>query len=199
MTTLAELRDECAGVRHTRAYAAKMFHPLTAGPVVDRLAFILGQCKGRKVLDIGATGHLHAGIVSVAEACYGISRYPAEGVVGLDLDDYASELPKYWGVEVVVIGEVLEHLSNPGQFLAKLHAAYACQKIFTVPNAFNSGGRKWIAKGTENVNVDHVAWYSQQTLRELLSRHGMLVDWWGWYNGEPGTAEGLIAVVNARI
>jgi hypothetical protein len=46
----------------------------------------------------------------------------------------------------------------------------------------------------ENVNIDHVAWYSPRTLRTLLERARWNITEFAWYGGDPGVAEGLIAV-----
>src|SRR5574343_763015 len=69
-----------------------------------------------------------------------------------------------------ICGEVIEHLINPGQFLMQLHAA-KCPIIVTVPNAFGSAGMKCIRNtGYENVNKDHVAYYSYGTFRVLAQK-----------------------------
>jgi len=46
--------------------------------------------------------------------------------------------------------------------------------------------------GIENVNRDHVAYYSYWTLHELVTRYGFEITEWHWYNGRPLFAEGLI-------
>jgi hypothetical protein len=180
----------------SEAYKRRMFHDIPDAPVVDRAAFLLERCAGKVVLDVGASGAMHAALVQAAKACHGIDRHDGEGVVGVDLDDYHAALPRVPGVGVVVCGEVLEHLSNPGWFLDRLRAAYpGVPVIVTVPNAFTeAGARRVMAAGVENVNEDHVAWYSYKTLSTLLGRHGYAVKEWYWYGGRPRVSEGLIAV-----
>lgn len=200
MTTLEDLRTECAGLLgRSPEYVAKQFHKLPPAKVLEREAFIVRRCEGRVVLDIGASGMLHEEIVRVASKCYGIDRDDSEGVVGINLDDVNSVLPHYPDVELVVCGEVIEHLGNPLQFLRKLRANYPCKIIITVPNAFTRAGQRFIRDHwIENVNLDHVAWYSPRTLKTLLERAGMTVSQWAWYRGEPGLAEGIIAVVEGQ-
>jgi 2-polyprenyl-3-methyl-5-hydroxy-6-metoxy-1,4-benzoquinol methylase len=175
-------------------YAAKMLHAVPDAEVVDRAKFILERCKGQVVLDVGASGPMHEAIAKVAGKVYGIDRQDGDGIVGIDLDDYHAQLPVFADVTRIVCGEVLEHLSNPGWFLKRLRAAYRCETIITVPNAFAEAGRGQLKRGTEVVNRDHVAWYSYKTLSVLLERHGYTVKEFYWYHGQPYTAEGLIVV-----
>jgi hypothetical protein len=66
--------------------------------------------------------------------------------------------------------------------------------VITVPNAFAQAGRSHMLRGVENVNVDHVAWYSHRTLKTLLERVGYDIKEFHWYRGVPYLAEGLIVV-----
>lgn len=192
------------------AYAAKMLHHVPAAPVLDREWFILERAKSRAVLDIGAVGPMHEALRRVAGSLWGIDRHSSPpvyvpggavdaGIIGFDLDDVTlADLPSSSGrepVNLVVCGEVLEHLSNPGHFLVRLRRQYPVETIITVPNAFCASGFYEVQQGREVVNRDHVAWYSHTTLMELLRRVGYRVQEWGWYRGRPLVAEGLIVVV----
>lgn len=180
------------------AYAEKMLHPLPEAKTVDRIAFILKQVTGKRVLEFGATGVLHQEIVKVASYYLGVDREASGShVVGFDLDDVTKTALPQDAVfpEIIVCGEVLEHLSNPGWFLTRLKQQYrSVPVIITVPNAFATAGKQWLAKGYENVNRDHVAWYSPKTLSVLLERAGYTVGELFYYNGTGPTAEGLIVV-----
>lgn len=189
-------------------YRAKQCHPVPVTKSVVRETFLLERAQGRVVLDIGASGKMHEAICNVAARCYGIDK-PSIGWsdvagperngddFGIDLDDYHAELPDLPGVELIICGEVIEHLSNPGWFLDRLRK-YRCPVIVTVPNAFGDSGRRWMERGTENVNPEHVAYYSFHTLKELVTRHGFEVIEHYWYKGRPRFAEGLIFVMKAR-
>lgn len=181
------------------AYVAKMLHPLPKDArVVNRRAFILEQAAGKVVLDVGATGPMHALLVGKAARVYGWDREDGPGVTGINLDAVGEALPAYQDVELVVLGEVLEHLSNPGHFLDRLRAAYPCRTLVTVPNAYSRGARSFLSRGRECVNGDHVAWHSPKTLSVLLGRAGYAVREFYYYNGQPiepaYEAEGLIVV-----
>ena len=197
MTTLHQLRSdpEYWGGERT-AYRAKQLHSVPDCPVVNRREFILTRVKDKIVLDIGASGPMHEAIVAVSALCYGIDREDGKGVVGANLDDPTVDVPQFLNVEVVVCGEVIEHLGNPQSFLQRLRAAYGkVPVIITVPNAFSTSGLNALAKGIENVNQDHVAYYSYTTLTRLVTRVGYEVSEAYWYNGQPKFAEGLIFVV----
>ena len=55
--TLASLRDECEGVSICGAeYDAKMMHKVPDVPSVDRVQYILNQCRDKVVLHLGCVG-----------------------------------------------------------------------------------------------------------------------------------------------
>lgn len=178
-------------------YAVKMMHPLPSAPTVDRVAFILKRCAGRRVLEFGATGRLHEAIRQSAALCIGVDREYGDGVIGFDLDDVSQPmLPGVADCDLIVCGEVVEHLSNPGWFLSRLRSQFpGVPAIITVPNAFSSIAQAHVKRGIENVNADHVCWYSPRTLKTLLERAGYSLIDFCYYNGEGPSAEGLIAVV----
>ena len=194
--TIDALRDSLMLPRPALSpeYVAKMMHPVPDAPVVDRAAFIVERCRGRRVLELGATGALHDALREASGELVGIDREPSDGVLGFDLDDVTVDrLPVDDAFpDLVVAGEVLEHLSNPGWLLTRLRRQFACPLIVSVPNALSTVALTHIRRGVENVNRDHVAYYSWKTLTTLLARAGYVVREWGWYHGEPRVAEGLV-------
>lgn len=180
-------------------YVRKMMHPVPEVATVDRVEFVLNRCRGKAVLHVGASGRLHEALLGAAARVWGIDR---EGngaeVIGIDLDRVDEPpLPRF-DVDLVVAGEVLEHLSNPGHFLDRLRASYpGVPVVVTVPNAFSEIARRHLERDdTENVNLDHVAWYSWRTLKTLVERAGYAVDEFYWCgHGKPGLTEGLVFVL----
>ncbi|HMS19007.1 MAG TPA: hypothetical protein PKC46_00470, partial [Sphingorhabdus sp.] len=106
--------------------------------IVQRTDLILNRCRGRSVLHLGCTNHpytqdsidqgmlLHFDIAKVAGELYGFD-YDQEGidtlaVAGVD-HLYRADLEKLDEVEldrkfdIIIAGEMIEHLSNPGLFL----------------------------------------------------------------------------------
>lgn len=167
-------------------YDEKMIHPIPDTVVVDRAIFLVGICKGKRVLDIGGSGPLSELLKEIAYTTT-VDRWDADICLDVEKDD----LPQ-GDYDIILCGEILEHLSNAGAFLDKLHATYYRPIIITVPNAF---GNNRARIGIENVNSEHVAWYSYHTLKVLIERHGFTLHEWYWYNGKPYVAEGLIFVI----
>jgi hypothetical protein len=187
------------------SYTEKMLHKIPVAEVIDREAFILEHCTGKRVLEFGASGPMHDGILKVAADVLGVDReHRKQGndiVIGFDLDDVTQAyLPgTHFTPEVIVCGEVLEHLSNPGWFLTRLRRQFGdTPTIITVPNAFSAAAQKQLLKGIENVNADHVAWYSFRTLKTLLGRAGYTDFSFAWYRGHPLIAEGIVVLCGTR-
>lgn len=188
----------------TPEYIANMMHQVPEAKVIDRAPFIIERCKGKRVLEFGASGVVHDAIREVAASYYGVDRTADFEVVAFDLDDVKWEsLPgskwfdegNYIEPDVIVCGEVLEHLTNPGFFLQRLRAQFDnIPVIITVPNAFTDAGMHHMRDGIENVNLDHVCWYSYRTLKTLLERYAYTIDEFYWYQGKPLFAEGMIVV-----
>lgn len=167
--------------------------------LVDREAFILGHCRGKRVLDLGFTDHpflemrlatgswLHAKVVAVAREVVGVDM-AADDVAALrgrnDVGEVLvgnAERLDTLGLapfEVVLAGEIMEHLNNPGMFLSSARSILADngRLIISVPNAFCLRRVLRIPSGAEKVHPDHVAYYSHATLTRLLGRFGYTVE-----------------------
>jgi 2-polyprenyl-3-methyl-5-hydroxy-6-metoxy-1,4-benzoquinol methylase len=202
--------------------------------VVDRRPFLIERCAGRHVLHLGCVDwpyldqKLAAGTLIHTQMAERASR-----LVGLDIDQAGVEIFQKRGwpciradveelpelaepFDLVVAGEILEHLANPGRFLTSLARRLPdTEVILTTPNAY-AARRYWrFLLGHEQVHPNHVAYYSPLTLREILRRHRYAVQelyaygigreftdvHWGYRAFEqlgtlvePWTADGLIAV-----
>lgn len=188
---------------HSAEYWDKQVHVVPQSQTVDRMKYLAKHATGKVVLHIGCTGQLDKELCRVAKKCYGIDNQALDrpDFIQCNLDELAvNPLPLCDGVEVIVCGEVLEHLSNPGWFLSSLAQTYKnIPVLFTVPNAMCAGGAEWLLKrGRENVHRDHVAYYSYTTLKTLLGRYGYTIVRHFWYGGKPYISEGLIVVALPR-
>jgi SAM-dependent methyltransferase len=85
--------------------------------------------------------------------------------------------------ELVVAGELLEHLDRPGDFLDAVTTLVAPDGllVLTTPNAHALTNVLGGLAGRELVNPDHVAWFSWRTLATLLDRHGWRLERLAYY------------------
>jgi hypothetical protein len=181
-------------------YWDRMMHRVPTVPCIDRADWLLKRLASKTVLHLGCVGPLHEGLLKVCTRVYGIDLEPASypDYTPMDLDDLDGPLPIYAGVQAVLLGEVLEHLTMPGLLLRLVRDAYpGVAVLISVPNAAADGLRQHLARGYENVHTGHMAWYSWKTLTTLVERCGFAVQEWYWCGGKPLFAEGLLMVVRA--
>lgn len=181
-----------------KEYWDKMMHPIPNTPVMDRAEYLLKAARGKSILDIGGGyGPMSDKLREVAGDYHSVDKVACDkpGHYQVDLDDSEQFGPAFYEIfthfrfDVIIMGEVLEHLSNPGHLLDYL-AGQSVPVIITVPNCGMSPYR--FGKNLEHVNPEHVAWYSYHTLKTLVERHGFRVLAWFWCGGKPFTSEGLI-------
>jgi SAM-dependent methyltransferase len=169
------------------------------GRPVDRIAYISGACKNKVVLDLGAldetafaqkTGHgtwLHEEIARVAVRVIGLDSSNivlADGLVTarnavirkgniLDIDSFLSEIDL--SPDVVVAGELIEHLDNPLQFLQSFRRIPRLKGkalLLSTPNATAIHNCLIAMANRESTHPDHLCILSLKTLSTLLSRAG---------------------------
>ncbi len=171
--------------------------------LVQRVEFIKKSCVGKKVLHLGCTNFpytkdsiankmlLHFELEKVASELYGFD-FDREGLEilkeagGKNL--YRADLQRLGEVDlsetfdVIIAGEMIEHLSNPGLFLEGIKRFMNSESnlVITTINAYcamrfmiyglrGKGGRN------EPVHPDHVAYYSYKTLSLILERENLTV------------------------
>ena len=193
--------SELGRLRVDEAYRVKQLHKIPDAMEVDRTIVCVEAARDKRVLHLGCgwpPSLLHQAIAGVAAHLIGVDiAAPAgarENVWQVDLDAHPEGLPlrEY---DLIVAGEILEHLGNPGNLLKALRKLFPeTMLVITVPNAFSAAGLEWLKRGYENVNTQHCAWYSWHTLFELVTRCGYVVCNFGWYGGPPYVAEGLVFI-----
>lgn len=168
-------------------------------PVESREAMIRLHCSGKRVLDVGCVDHfaaastrlgwLHREIDSLAARCVGVDldsphlrALAGDGydVVGHDVNDGARGLPEELRrqFDVVVAGEILEHLDRPvGLFeLARDALVPNGRLVITTPNPYCP---RYVRNGQLALtygNVDHVLFAFPSGIVEWADRVGLLTE-----------------------
>ncbi|MFI5052767.1 MAG: class I SAM-dependent methyltransferase [Acidimicrobiia bacterium] len=173
----------------------EMVHRLPRAALVDRFEYLRGLCAGRRVVHVG---FVDAGCQSLNEQAgawlHAHLAASARELVGLDLDQAGVDDARSRGYEayvvdcrdadairalqlapadIVVAGEVIEHLDDPGSFLDGVHALVAPGGLLvvTTPNASGFVNAIALLANYEVNHPDHVALYSCRTLDAMLTRH----------------------------
>lgn len=156
------------------------------------------------VLDIGCVRHsledihwenpnpgewLHAEIRQKAATTLGIDMERGEvqklKEKGLDVTTANAETFNFdQSFDVIIAGELIEHLSNPGKFLDRCreHVREDGYVIISTPNPRDLQIVYWFATGNESqVNPEHTAWFDQYVIKELISRHGFELSEFRYY------------------
>lgn len=187
---------------------AAMVHRLPKARLVDRRAFLCELAAGRRVVHVGFAdagfrgmqernqAWLHAHLARTAKELVGIDL-DAEGVAEARRNGYEAYVAdccdpadlrrlELAPADLVVAGEVIEHLDDPGSFLDGLHALVAPggKLVVTTPNAAGWLNPLAALVGYEINHPDHVATYTWRTLTTQLERHR-----WRWVDAATFTSE----------
>jgi len=200
---LCILADYCAlkllrltGNRVVKSFDACFLYPAVPG-IRLKIPFLKQCCAGRNVVHFGfadapftektlATDtFLHLQLKTVARELLGVDC--DEKAVALykkttgdtnvevaDIYQLQSCAEKLKDAEVFVLGEIIEHLDNPGLALKSIHAVMPDTAILvvTVPNALNFYVLKGALNDVEIGHPDHKALYSMNTLSGLMKASG---------------------------
>ncbi len=85
--------------------------------------------------------------------------------------------------DVVVVGDLIEHVSNPGQMLGSIRRCLADdgELVVTTPNPFYVNQfLSIVASNGVTVNDEHTCWFDPVTLFALLQRTGFRVTEFYW-------------------
>jgi len=175
---------------------------IRANKVVNRYEVIRSYVIGQDVLDLGCVDHsferassekgefwLHRFLCEVSKSCLGVDILEEEikkakklgyNCVVADVENL--NLDKKF--DVVIAGELIEHLHNPGQFLeiVKKHLILDGALILTTTNPFYLYRFfKIITNDNIPVNEEHTCFFDPKTLSYLLMQHGFDIKEIYWY------------------
>lgn len=175
----------------------EMIHELPDAKIVDRMAWLLERCAGKRVIHVGfadtgcrsaqdrAGQWLHARLLEVTSELVGvdtdmagIAAATAEGFEVYQADCTDAQAVSALQIEpadVVLAGEVIEHVGAPGPFLGAL--LKLCKPdgvlIVTTPNAYGLVNvAASVLRRVEINHPDHVVMFTWRTLTELMRRSG---------------------------
>ncbi|HUF05026.1 MAG TPA: methyltransferase domain-containing protein [Aridibacter sp.] len=178
--------------------------------LVQRIDKIESLCKDRSVLHLGCTNWpytkeaiddgslLHFRLGEAASELYGfdfdregIETLKVAGVENLyraDLEDLgAVDLDRRF--DVIVAGEMIEHLTNPGLFLRGIRRFMDRDSLLVITTVNAYCGMRFVqyalrGRGgiAEPVHPDHVAYYSYRTLRLAVEKEGFDVEEFYFYD-----------------
>jgi 2-polyprenyl-3-methyl-5-hydroxy-6-metoxy-1,4-benzoquinol methylase len=163
---------------------------------VRRDEFLMSRCRGKRVLHIGCSSapyteeriakgtHLHQRLMAVASELYGIdlSREGLEIMEGSlrcgnlflgDAERLGDISLSKSDFDVILAGDILEHLNNPGLFIegvTRFMSSYT-QFIISTNNAFSLANFVRLLAGGFHEGTGHVIVNSPATLSNLLDRH----------------------------
>jgi 2-polyprenyl-3-methyl-5-hydroxy-6-metoxy-1,4-benzoquinol methylase len=180
-------------------------HRVPSAPLVDRSAFVIELARGKRVVDLGFVDvgrmapkrdegtWLHSRLHAVASDLVGIDfdrdgvkRAHAMGFTAYQADCQSATDIAALGLppaDVVIAGELIEHLDRPGAFLeaVKILIRPGGQLVLTTPNAASLTNFVGGVLGREFVNPDHVGWHTWRTVTTLLQRHGWSSQTYAYY------------------
>ena len=191
-----EAVDEVGPLSNGEFTQGTMVHVLPRAPLVDRIDHLVAMAKGRRVIHVGfvdtgcrtmnqsADAWLHAHLNAVTDSLVGIDvdevgvkEASAAGYESYVADCRDPEALEALGIEpadIVIAGEIIEHLDDPGAFLAGLHALVkpGGRLVVTTPNAYGLFNVLASLALREINHPDHVMMFTWRTLTNLASRHG---------------------------
>lgn len=184
--------------------------------VSDRQALLTEFCRGKNVLHLGCVdsgltkeaigkgNFLQSKIAKVANMVIGVDcdvkgleflgqyKSSKEKLLCLNIEEISSKTIEE-KVDIIIAGEILEHLSCPGKFLENIHdfmLSKNASMALSVPNAFNVRNMFGIWDGKEYVHPDHNYYFSYATIKNFCNKYKLSIDKVYVYYLHPGIVRG---------
>lgn len=156
----------------------------------SKIKFVTDLCAGKEILDLGCVQHdpsfsknkfwLHKAIQKKAKSVLGLDLFK-EGVDELNAQGYniihgdAQNFSLDRTFEVIVAGDLIEHLSNFAGFFESCakHMNDQSTLIICTPNPWHWHKVLKAALGPVPVNEEHTCWVCPKTLEQLAGRFSM--------------------------
>lgn len=183
----SEIIEYLRGNRISNGYCFKI---MPQNHINDRLKILKEVVSGKSVLHIGCCDHINLVHEKIRKGIYlhDVLKNVAKKITGVDInvegiklmhsigfeDVYLpSELPnnKY---DILLLPDVIEHISDVQMFLTSLHQYDFQRIVVTTPNAYRLINRRHFCG--ELINTDHRYWFSPFTLAKVLVNAGFEVE-----------------------
>jgi len=142
--------------------------------------------------------HLHAQLASVAKELWGID-VSAEAIAELRQAGFGNlihgdverldeiDVLRDQHFDVIIAGELIEHLYNPGLFLkgCRQLCSLNTELVLTTPNALVYSQPIFASLNREAIHPDHMLMWSPATLTNLVTRSGFAIKEFWVYGGIP--------------
>lgn len=165
----------------------------------SRDEYIIDECKGKRVLHIGATDWPYTQEkLEQGNLLYSALDAVVASQIGIDLDEDSARVLNdlnfknshieifdmnklndfHATVDVIIFGETIEHVVNPGTALENLKQVMGndTKLIITTPNAYALRNFINALKGKEHQHFDHSISFTYKTLTQLLGKCGFEVE-----------------------
>lgn len=154
--------------------------------LVNKSVLHFGCCDHENLIDekVSNQSHLQVKLEKICSKCIGIDNNMAgiEKLKKLNIlncyyyDLFESNIAEIENeaYDYILLGEILEHISDPVAFLSKIKSKFKNSKyiIITVPNAFSSKNFYNIKRGIEEINTDHKYWFTPYTIAKVATDAG---------------------------
>jgi len=162
----------------------------------ERIDCILREINGDKILHIGCVGDVTKNEEERLQSMHLqlCQSFPRSEIIGIDTNLSGVQNMKQNGLnvlrgdaenlgynsqfDVIIAGELIEHLANPGLFLegCKKGLRIGGRVILSTPNPFSMMSFMMYVKNLNHAfNPDHTLWLCPQTLRQIAERFGFKV------------------------
>ena len=175
--------------------------------IFSRIESLLQITKNSNVIHIGCGDHLdlidekinnqthlHSLLIENAKKCIGFdiedssinhlkSQHNINNVYSADVTDKEFKFSKFsndkdW--DFIVLGEIIEHIDNPVQFLSSIKENFSsCAKeiLVTAPNAYSwSHVLSYSQNQIELINSDHRFWFTPYTILKILVKSNIQIN-----------------------
>lgn len=171
-------------------------------PIPNRVELLTQLSAGKKIIHLGCLDHLplidqkvkagqwlHKRITEVASRCIGIdineeakkhveTHYQINNILIKDItsDNIPEITQSTW--DYAILGELLEHIDNPVDYLAGIRQKYGKhvkEIVITIPNGFTRQNFRRAKVSAELINSDHRYWFTPYTIAKVMFHAGIEV------------------------